>query len=71
MIEQNVIIQKNLESYSNFNNDDIIDFGDNNTTDSFKLKKKPKKTGQTGRDGTKNFKIKVPLKYLSNFLQNP
>ena len=24
-------------------------------------------TGQTGDDGTKNFEIMVPLKYLSNF----
>ena len=32
---------------------------------SFKLKKK--KTDKTGNNGTKDFEIMVPLKYLSNF----
>ena len=39
--------------------------GKNNLTDSFNFKLKM--TGQTGDDGTKNVKIMVPLKYLSNF----
>ena len=41
------------------------EFTEGNTTDSFKFK--PKITGQTGNDGTKDVKIIVPLKYLSNF----
>ena len=44
---------------------DIVIFAENNTTDSFKFKAKI--TGQTGNNGTKNFEIMVPLKYLSNF----
>ena len=47
------------------NNNAIIDFSDNNLTDSFNFKLKM--TGQTGNDGTKNVEIMVPLKYLSNF----
>ena len=44
----------------------IIDFpGDNNNSASFKFK--PKITGQTGKVGTKNVELMVPLKYLSNF----
>ena len=46
-------------------NGDIAIFAENNTTDSFKFK--PKITGQTGNDGTKNVELMVPLKYLSNF----
>ena len=46
-------------------NNDIVAFAENNTTDSFKFKTKI--TGQTGNNGTKNFEIMVPLKYLSNF----
>ena len=48
-------------------NDDnnIVAFTENNTTDSFKFKAKIK--GQTGNNGTKNVEIMVPLKYLSNF----
>ena len=45
------------------NNNAIIDFTNNNLTDSFKVKI----TGQTGYNGTKNVEIMVPLKYLSNF----
>ena len=37
----------------------------NNTTDSFKFK--PKITGKTGNNGTKDVEIMVPLKYLNNF----
>ena len=44
---------------------EITEFRVNNTTDSFKFKAKI--TGQTGNDGTKDFEIMVPLKYLSNF----
>ena len=43
----------------------IVDFTDNNLTDSFNFKVKV--TGQTGNDGTKNVAIMVPIKYLSNF----
>ena len=46
-------------------NGEIIVFGANNTTDSFKFKAKI--IGQTGNDGTKDAEILVPLKYLSNF----
>ena len=46
------------------NNNAIVDFTDNNLTDSFNFK--VKMTGQTGNDGTKNVEIMVPLKYLSN-----
>ena len=44
------------------NKDDnsIVHFADNNTTDSFKFKEKI--TRQTGGDGTKNVEILVPLK---------
>ena len=47
------------------NNNAIVNFAENNLTDSFNFK--VKMTGQTGDDGTKNFEIMVPLKYLSNF----
>ena len=47
------------------NNDEIIAFDVNNLSDSFKFKAKI--TGQAGNDGTKDIKIMVPLKYLSNF----
>ena len=50
---------------NNNNNNAIVDFADNNLTDSFNFKVKI--TGQTGDDGTKNVEIMVPLKYLSNF----
>ena len=48
-------------------NDDnnIVVFTENNTTDSSKFKAKI--TGQTGNNETKNDEIIVPLKYLSNF----
>ena len=44
------------------NNDEIIIFRFNNTTDSFNFKAKI--IGQTGDDGTKDVEIMVPLKYL-------
>ena len=47
------------------NNDEIVIFRFNNTTDSFNFKAKI--TGQTGDDGRKDVEIIVPLKYLSNF----
>ena len=47
------------------NDDEIVVFRGNNTTDSFNFKAKI--TGQTGDDGTKDVEIMVPLKYLSNF----
>ena len=46
-------------------NDQIIVFDVNNVTDPFNFKVKI--TGRTGNDGTKDVKIMVPLKYLSNF----
>ena len=47
------------------NNDDIADFpADNNNSASFKFETKI--AGRIGNDGTKNVKIRVPLKYLSN-----
>ena len=46
-------------------NNAIVNFTDNNLTDSFNFK--VKMTGQTGDDGTKNVEIMVPLKSLSNF----
>ena len=48
-----------------YNNNAIVDFTNNNLTDSFNFK--AKMTGQTGDKGTKNVEIMVPLKYLSNF----
>ena len=47
------------------NKDEIFAFDANNLTDSFKFK--AKLAGQTGNNGTKDFEIIVPLKYLSNF----
>ena len=44
------------------NNNGIVDFTDNNLTDSFNFKVKI--TNQTGVDGTKNVEIMVPLFYL-------
>ena len=50
------------------NNNAIVDFTDNNLTDSFNFKVKI--TGKTGDDRTKNVKIMVPLKYIRNFWRN-
>ena len=47
------------------NNNNIINFTENNLTDSFNFKLKF--TGEIGDDGTKDVEIMVPLKYLSNF----
>ena len=47
------------------NNNAIVNFTENNLTDSFNFKLKM--TGQTGDNGTKNVEIMVPLKYVSNF----
>ena len=46
-------------------NNIIEEFTDGNTTDSFNFKAKI--TGQTGKNGTKDVELMVPLKYLSNF----
>ena len=46
-------------------NNAIVDFTDNNLTDSFNFK--VKMTGQNRDDGTKNVEIMIPIKYLSNF----
>ena len=52
------------------NGGDIVDFnGGDDTSDSFKFKEKI--TSQTNDDGEVNgVEIMVPLKYLSNFLEN-
>ena len=48
------------------NNDNaVVNFNDNNLTDSFKFK--VKMTDQTGDVGTNYVEIMVPIKYLSNF----
>ena len=47
------------------NNNAIVNFAENNLTDSFSFK--AKMTGQTGDNGTKKVEIMVPLKYLYNF----
>ena len=54
---------KDIPAVNNAGN--IVDFNGANATDSFNFKTKI--TGQTGDDGTKEVKIMVPLKYLSNF----
>ena len=45
----------------------IIDDFPANSNNSASFKFKTKIAGRTGNDGTKNVKIGVPLKYLSNF----
>ena len=50
------------------NNNAIVNFEEDNLTDSFNFKVKI--TGQTGNDGTKDVEIMVPLKYLTNFWRN-
>ena len=47
------------------NNNAIVNFAENNVTDSFNFK--VKMADQTGDDGTKHVEIMVPLKYLRNF----
>ena len=47
------------------NNNAIVNFTENNLTNSFNFK--VKMTGQTGDNGTKNVEIMVPLSYLSVF----
>ena len=47
------------------NNNAIVNFTNNNFTDSFNFKVKT--AGQIGNGGTKNVEIMVPIKYLSNF----
>ena len=47
------------------NNNAIVNFAENNLTDSFNFK--VKMASQTGDNGTKNVEIMVPQKYLSNF----
>ena len=69
-----IIIQKHLEVCGNIvkiylpavdDDNAIVNFTNNNLTDLFNFK--AKMTGQTVDDGTKNFEIMVPIKYLSNF----
>ena len=45
----------------------ITDFPANNDNNSASFKSKTKIASRIGNDGTKNVKIRVPLKYLSNF----
>ena len=60
---------KDIPAVDNNNaNNAIVNFAENNLTDSFNFK--VTMTGQTGDDGTKNIEIMVPLKFLSNFLEN-
>ena len=47
------------------NNYAVVDFTNNNLTDSFNFE--VKMTAQTEDNGTKNIEVMVPLKYLSNF----
>ena len=47
------------------NSNTIVNFTNNNLTDSFNFIVKIK--GQTGNDGTKNVEKMVPIKYLGNF----
>ena len=47
------------------NNNAIVNFAENNLTDSFNFKARI--ADQTGDNGTKNVEIMAPLKYLSNF----
>ena len=47
------------------NKGEIVNFAVNNLTDSFSFKAKI--ADQTGDNGTKDFEIMVPLKYVSNF----
>ena len=51
-------------------NDNIADFPSNNNN-SILFKFKTKIAGRTENDGTSDVKIMIPLKYLSNFLENP
>ena len=55
-----------VESALNAANGEIIEFSDKGN-DSASFKFKPKRTGQAENDTTKNVKIMVPLKNLSNF----
>ena len=48
------------------NNGAIVDFPEDNNN-SASMKVKIKIADRTGNDGTKNVKVRVPLKYLSNF----
>ena len=51
------------------NNENIIGFpSDNNTSNSFKFKQQI--AGQAGNGSIKDVEIMIPLKYLSNFLEN-
>ena len=50
------------------NNGAIADFPEGNNNSAL-LKFKAKMTDRTENDGTKNVKIRVPLKYLSNFYE--
>ena len=50
------------------NNDDIVEFNRTNATDSFSFKAEI--SGQIEDYGTKEAEIMVPLKNLSNFLEN-
>ena len=56
---------KDIPAVDDNNNNTIVNFSENNLTDSFNFKGKI--TGQTGDNGTKAVEIMAPLKYLSNF----
>ena len=72
-----ITIQKHLEVLWQYckdipvvdNNNVIVNFAENNLTDSFNFK--VKMTGKTGDDGTKNVEIMLPLKSLERNLEMP
>ena len=67
MIEYSDNYSKTSESFWKYYKDDAND----NIADSESFKSKVKITGKTPDNGnTKNVEIIVPLKYLSNFLEN-
>ena len=72
LIEYSDNYLKTSASYSQYYRDEpfinnvvIIDISDDPDSASFKSKQNI--TDQTGNDGTKDFQIMIPLKYLSNF----
>ena len=56
------------EPFSDYN-DVIVDFLADNNNSSAPFKFKTKIAGRIGNNGTKDVKIMVPLKYLSNFIR--
>ena len=65
LVEYNDNYSKTSDVPAVDNNNAIVNFAENNLTDSFNFK--AKMTAQTGDDGTKNVETMAPLTYLSNF----